>query len=626
MTVSGSKIQSGEFIRMYKKSSEPGKTLSIDSYLDQFIIFKLKVADAISEGIDTTRAFRNELNGYRQQLAQSYLTDSRKKEELLKKAYQRTLTEINAWHILISLPPDPGPKDTLLAWDKAMDVKERILKGEAFEQVARGTSDDKSVLVNGGNLGYFTAFQMIMPFEDAAYSLRKGEISNPVRTPYGYHIIKVTDKRPSGGRVHVAHIMKVVPPGASEDVAKKAEEDINTIYSNLQDGASFSDLARTLSDHKESAAGGGVLNWFGAGEMIPDFAEAAFSIPDTGSYTKPVRTLYGWHIIKLIEKRAPGSFEETRSFLESKMNQSYLNAISKKELVNKLKKEYKFRIDSEIYRWFIRNTDTLIIQGLKKYNRDSLPAGNLYTFAKQSLTAKEFASYIEKKGSMVVTKDSVYFIDSSIDARSSEHILTYENSVLERKYPEFRYLMNEFHDGILLFEISGKRVWNRINNDSVALMKYYEDHKYEHLSKKGIEAKIYNLRSPGQQKKLDAAYARYSGKPDADSRLSEKFNKKGAVNLTITDSTWFQGSDPDIDRIIWETGAQSFTWKGFPSVVIIEKIIDPVPLPFNEIQGELMTGFQESLESDWIGQLKEKFTVKVDIDELNNVKKMIADE
>jgi len=626
MTVNGTKIQSGEFIRMYNKSREPGKPLDVDSYLEQFILFKLKVADAVSEGLDTTKAFRNELNGYRKQLSQSYLTDTKKKEEILRKAYQRTLSEINAWHILVSLPQNPTPDDTLQAWKKAEDIRERIIKGESFEQVARSTSDDQSVKINGGNLGYFTAFQMIMPFEDAAYSLKKGEISQPVRTPYGYHVIKVTDKRPSRGRVHVAHIMKVVPPGSNKETAKKAEDDIAGIYKRLQEGASFSELAKTMSDHKESAARGGELNWFGAGEMIPEFAEAAFSLTDTGKYTKPIRTFYGWHIIKLLEKRAPGTFEETRSFLESKINQSYLNSVSKKELVNKLKKEYRFKIEEEPYKWFIRNTDTLIIQGLKKYDRDSMPDGKLYSFANQSLTTKEFADYIEKRGSMIVTRDSVYFIDFSIEERSADHILTYENSILEKKYPEFRYLMNEFHDGILLFEISGKKVWNRINTDTLGLMKFYETHKAEHLSEKGIEAKIYTLRLPGQEKRLESAYRKYSKKSDLDKRLYDKFNKKGIDNLVITDSTWYYGTDPEVDRLRWENGMQTFDRKGFPSIIDIKKMIAPEPLPFDKVQGEIMTGYQEQLESSWIRQLKERYPVKIDSMELSNVKKRIANE
>ena len=221
----------------------------------------------ISEGIDTTKAFRTELNGYRNQLAQNYLTDTETKEKLLQKTYQRSLTEINAWHILVDCPEGSKPEDTLRPGKKLPDIRERIIKGESFEQVARGTSDDPSVKINGGNLGYFTVFQMITPFEDAAYTLKKGAISQPVRTPYGYHIIKVVDKRPSRGKILVAHIMKVSPPGTGEKEAKAAEESINNIYRELQEGASFSELAKKYSDHKETAVTGGKLNWFGTGEI-----------------------------------------------------------------------------------------------------------------------------------------------------------------------------------------------------------------------------------------------------------------------------------------------------------------------------------------------------------------------
>jgi peptidyl-prolyl cis-trans isomerase SurA len=626
MTVGDSKIQAGEFIRMYNKSLEPGKKLDIDSYLHQFIVFKLKVADAVKEGYDTTAAFRNELNGYRNQLAQSYLTDTQVKEKLLQKAYQRSLTEINAWHILIALPQEASPEDTLKAWQKASDIRERIIKGESFEEVARGASDDQSVKINGGNIGYFSAFQMIMPFEDAAYSLRKGAISMPVRTPYGYHIIKVVDKRPSKGRVKVAHIMKAAPPGTGEKEAKQAEEEINSIYKKLVDGASFSELAKNYSDHKESAVKGGELNWFGSGEIISDFSEAAFSIPDTGKFTKPIRTIYGWHIIKLLDKKAPGTFEETRSFLESKINQSYLNSISKKSLVEKLKKEYKFNINQIAYTWFVENTDTLIIQGLKKYDRTDMPSGYIYSFKDQHTTTNEFADYIEKRGSMIVTNDSSVFINRSIETSSSDQIISYENSILEKKYHEFRYLMNEFHDGILLFEISGKKIWNKVSEDSLGLLKYYEDNKNNYLSRKGIEAKIYVLKVSGGEKQLSSAYNKFEKKPDRDNRLLENFNKKNDTLLTIKESTWFRGDDNEIDKLQWVTGSQSFNRNGFPSIIVINKIIEPAPLKQGEVKGELITGYQDFLESEWIGQLKEKYDVKVDSLILDEVKKKLTNE
>ncbi|MCJ7819877.1 MAG: peptidyl-prolyl cis-trans isomerase, partial [Bacteroidales bacterium] len=195
LTVAGREVKTGEFLRMFNKSMDAESQTGIDLYLEQFINFKLKVAEAIEEGYDTTRAFREELNGYRNQLAQHYLTDTETKGRLLRKAYERSLNEVNAWHILVNCSPDDSPEDTLKAWKKATDIRERIIKGEPFEQVARSTSDDKSVTLNGGNLGYFSVFQMIMPFEDAVYTMKPGTISMPVRTSYGYHIIRLADKR-----------------------------------------------------------------------------------------------------------------------------------------------------------------------------------------------------------------------------------------------------------------------------------------------------------------------------------------------------------------------------------------------------------------------------------------------
>ena len=627
MNVDGRGVTAGEFTRMYLKSADAGKSPGdINDYLQQFIVFKLKVADAIHEGIDTTKAFRNELNGYRNQLAQNYLTDNQVKEKLLLKTYQRSLVEINAWHILVTCPESAKPEDTLSAWQKASAIRERILTGESFEEVARGTSDDPSVKINGGNLGYFTVFQMIMPFEDAAYNLKKGAISEPVRTPYGYHIIKVVDKRASRGRILVAHIMKASPPGTGEKEAKQAEESINAIYNELQAGASFSSLAAKYSDHKESASNGGKLNWFGTGEIIPDFSEAAFAISDTGKYTKPIRTVYGWHIIKLLARKAPGTFEETRSYLESKINQSYLNSLSKKSFVNKLKKEYNFSINQEALEWFVKNTDTLIISGTAKYNMNSLPSGNLYSFADQRMPVRDFATFIEKRGSIILTKDPAIFINQTIDASISDRIVKYENSMLEKKYPDFRYLMNEFHDGILLFEISGRRVWNRVQEDSTGLKGYYEDHKQNYLTKKSIEGKLYLLHDQKGKKSLYSAYRKYSRKSGTDKLLDAKFNSKNDSLLTITEGRWFKGDNKEIDNIQWITGPQYTEIKNFPAVIAINRIIDPEPLPFKDLQGEIMTAYQDYLENEWIKQLKREYTVKIDDLVYEKVKKSLKNE
>ncbi len=626
MTVAGRGVQAGEFIRMYNKSLDPTSKTDIANYLEQFINFKLKVADAINQGYDTTRAFREELNGYRNQLAQSYLTDPDIKEKLLQKAYQRSLLEVNASHILIGCPPNASPADTLKAYKKAIDIRERIIGGEPFEQVAKATSEDKSVLTNNGNLGYFTVFQMITPFEEAAYTLKPGSVSLPVRTPYGYHIIKVNDRRPSKGKILVAHIMKAATPGSDEKKVKQAEDEINNIYAQLKNGSSFKELASRYSDHKESAANGGELSWFGAGEIIPDFSEAAFSIKDTGEYTKPVRTLYGFHIIKLLDKKAPGSFAESKAYLESKINQSNLVSLGKKSFISRLKKEYNFMINTTVYEWFIANTDTLIIQGLSKFSRRNFPSGSIYSFADQNLSAKSFAEFLEKRGNMIITTDPKYFIDASLESIISDEMINYENSVLEKKYPDFRYLMNEFHDGILLFDISSKNVWNKVQEDSVGLRNYYQNHKNSYLSKRSIDAKLYSLRESNGARRLASAYRRYSRKSDTDNRLNTKFNRSGDTLLTITEKKWKAGDDAEIDKVKWIRGVQTLKKSSNPSLLVISKVNEPEPLPFSEVQAEMISGYQDWLTEEWIRQLKGRYTVKVDDRIFDEVKKRLTNE
>lgn len=626
MTVDNKPVTAGEFIRMYKKSYQPGNTNDLNDYAEQYSVFKLKVADAIHEGYDTTKGFRTELNGYRNQLAQTYLTDQETKEMLLRQAYQKLQTEINAWHILISLPPAANPEDTLKAWKKARDIRERIIQGESFEQVARSSSDDPSVKNNGGNLGYFTVFQMITPFEDAAYHLRKGEISNPVRSPYGYHIIQVADKRPSGGKIKVAHIMKIVPPGAPDNEIKAAEDTIMSVYRKLSEGALFETLAAEYSDHTESSSSEGELNWFGVGEISSDFAEAAFALKNKGDVSKPVKTIYGWHIIKLLDKKPLGSYDENRAYLESRLSETYLNSLSKKTFIEKLKKEYKLRVYQNYFDWFVDNTDTMIIKGISRFDHSSVPKGALYTFADQKLSNADFAIHIEKRGSMIETDDIELFIGKTLDLYLSDHIMNYENSILEKKYPEFRYLMDEFHDGILLFDISAVKVWNKAQTDSAGLVSYYDDVKNNFLTIEQIDAKVYLLKDIDGMKKLSSQYRKNQKMSDLDNILTDKFMHKGDSLLKISTGIWSRGEDQEMENFKWSEGLHQATIHGFPALVIIRKYSPSKPIPLEEIKGEIISGYQEFLEKSWIEQLKKKYTVKINTDVLEEVKKLIANE
>jgi len=255
-----------------------------------------------------------------------------------------------------------------------------------------------------------------------------------------------------------------------------------------------------------------------------------------------------------------------------------------------------------------------------------LPAGNIYSFAGRHLTAGEFADYLENRGYRIITNNPRYYIDSSIESIASEDIIKYEDSVLEEKYPDFRYLMKEFHDGILLFEVSTVKIWNRVQEDSSGLKSYYNKNKHKYLTNKSIEAKIYTLMEPGGVKRLASAYRKYSRKPDTDKKLLEKFNVKEDTLLTIKEGRWFKGSDEDIDRLEWKKGVQNFNRKGFPVLINIERVNEPEPLPFNDVKAEIVSGYQDWLTEEWLEQLKQRYTVEIDDQVFNELKKRLQNE
>ncbi|MEE4214826.1 MAG: peptidylprolyl isomerase, partial [Bacteroidales bacterium] len=450
-----------EFKWLYQKNNTLENHTAIDEYLDLYIRLRLKVEAAEEAGIHKRESFRTELEGYRKQLAKNYLADSEVKERLLEKAVERYETEIHVLHILVRCPPDAPAADTLEAYNRALNIRQRIRLGEPFESVARGASDDPTVNLNGGNLGYLTVFQTPPPFENAIYRMKEGQLSMPVRTASGYHIIRVQDKRDRQGRIRVAHIMKATPPGSTERVRDKAKSEIDSLYLLLQQGADFGTLAEKNSDDRMSAANGGELPWFGSGEMIHEFSVAAFDLLRDNEFTRPVKTLYGWHIIKRLDREAPLQGSEAKKFLESRLPNSYLLSESKKSFTEKLKKEYHYRLNQEAVDWLYAIADSSFRHSGEHIIQERLPEDTLYSFATEQCSMKEFAVFIRQNGNTAPAHNPEVFINTLLDRKVYEHLLGYENSILEDKYPEFRYLMNEFYDGILFFEISDSLIWSR---------------------------------------------------------------------------------------------------------------------------------------------------------------------
>ena len=352
--VDGAGVPTKEFLYVYNKNNlnnAPEGREEIRDYLDLFINFKLKVREAETLGLDQDSSFIEELAGYQKQLARPYLTETRLLDSMAQVTYERLKTEVHASHILVSIPEGNSPEDTLAAYEKIIRLRDRVLMGkEDFSQVAQEQSDDPSAKQNKGDLGYFTAMQMVYPFENAAYNLSVDSVSAPIKTDFGYHIIAVHDKRPSQGRVQVSHILVRAPNGISNNDSLLAAKRAQQIYAKATNNEDWDLLCRQFSEDVGTKMKGGALPWFKTGDIsnIPSFEKAAFNLEDIGDIHKPVQTAYGWHIIRLDDKQGLESFESLESKIRSNLTSNSRADLNQQELVNRLKKENHFKENSEV--------------------------------------------------------------------------------------------------------------------------------------------------------------------------------------------------------------------------------------------------------------------------------------
>ena len=406
MEVNGQKVSKSEFLQIYLKNNNDPKfdKASIDEYMELFTKFKLKVAEAERLGYDTIPRLKKELEGYRKQLALPYLIDSVENKALVKESYERLKKEIRASHILIKVKQNASPKDTLKAYNRLLELKKRIEDGEEFEIVAKSknSSEDPSVMKNGGDLGFFTAFQMLYPFEEKAYNTPKGQVSDPFRTKYGYHILQVTDSRPARGTIRVAHLMVATPQGTTEEEILSAEKKINEIYEKLQESNSdeeWNEMVSKYSDDPSSSKKGGLLPIFGSGSaqrMVPVFEDAAFALKKDGEISTPVRTDYGFHILKRIEWNNIKSFDDMKKELQKKVNKDERSKKTQDVFVAKLKKKYNFQeSEGQYLQWFVENLDSSYYAGRWEID-DLITDGTIFSIGEKQYRQTDFAKFIKK--------------------------------------------------------------------------------------------------------------------------------------------------------------------------------------------------------------------------------------
>jgi len=623
LTIDNVPITLSEFQYMFSKNSSiTDNDRTPEEYLQSFINYKLKVIEACKLGYDTMKSFIDEFNTYRDQLAEKYLIKQNIRDSLIKEAYERTIKEINASHILIKLPPNPAPSDTIEAYNKIIKLRERILKGKPFEEIALRYSEDPSAIRNKGNLGWFHAFRMIYPFECVAYSTPINEVSMPFRTNFGYHLVKVNGIRPSKGMIKLAHIL--VYGDEQDSIARKrAKEKINECYKKLKEGNSFEELAKIYSEDEYSASNGGEMDWYESGIIPPPIEEIVFNLKEIGEVSQIVPTSYGYHIFKLLGKKGYDNFENIRKELESKVDRDYYRKkVLEEQSLAQIRKENKCKIFKDNIYPLINLIDSSIYEGTWNPEIAENMLDVIVSFENKEYTQKNYAEFLSLKSPF----DKKFTFKDILNLYFNEFLnqitKEYEKTQLEKKYVDFKNIINEYHDGILLFNLTNDTIWNKAMTDSIGLMTFYNKNKNNYLWKE--RAEIIQIELP------DSLFKKYSEKIILKN-LSRKNNNdilkmfcgndtnkciKYQTNLIEIDE--FKVKYPNLK---FQKNSNKIENKNNnTTIILVKQIIKPQPKKFEEAKGLIIADYQNYLEVQWINNLRKKYKVNINNDIFNEFK------
>lgn len=635
ITIGDKEITVKEFMDTYEKNNVNTEVIdkkSVDEYLDLYIDFKLKVTEAENLKMDTAASFIKELSNYRQQLAKPYFSNDEITDELVKEAYERMQYDINAAHILIKCDVNAVPSDTLAAYKKAMSIRERALKGEDFGDLAAELSDDpsardmeeipgvrKAYKGNRGELGYFTAFDMVYPFETGVYNTAEGGISMPVRSSFGYHIIKVNSKTAASGLVRAAHIFLAVDsndPTKNDSIVKiKAQNIYNEV---INDDKNWTDYVRRYSDDKGTLANNGVLSPFRVNQIVPEFITVVKSL-EPNQISEPVKTSFGYHIIKLVGTTPPGKFENEEGKIKEKVERDMRGQLSEEIAMKRIMKDNGFKEKTKVKDAFIATIDSTIIEGQFKASEDINTKQVLFYTKDKSWTLQNFIDYIYAKQKRQGFMTPAAYAYQLYDNYLQQEVFAYEDSKLEEKYPEFKTLVQEYHDGILLFSLMENQVWNKATQDTLGLQDYYERNKDSYMWNDRVRAMVVTCQRKDNVEEIKNLVVEGI---EIDSLRSYLRENKAQASARF--SYYQKGDNVNVDATEWKEGTIALYPSKVDNSTQIIKIVEvrqPEPKTFKEAKGLVTSGYQVELEAKWLKELREKYAVNVNEKLLNKVKK-----
>jgi len=620
LQVANEKVSKGEFVKVFEKNntkSEKTDNAALEEYLDLYINFRLKVTEAKALGMDTVKSFRDELSGYRKQLAQPYLADSKATDKMIQEASDHQRFDIRASHILVRVDRLASATDTLAAWNKIMQLRNRIVKGEDFGKVAADGSEDasakdrevegKKIKGNRGDLGFFTAFDMVYAFETAAYNAKPGEVTMPVRTDFGYHLIKVTERIPALGKIQLAHIILVYPANASLDDSLKVADSANMAYKLLTGGSDFGDVAKKFSDDFSTSGKGGILPWFGVNRLLPDFIMNIKKMKEKGEYSEPFQTMYGWHIIKLADRKPIGSLEEEKDDIKQRISRSDRNTEILNAFVAKTKASYGFTQNLAALDELTKTVTDSIFEASWKLELAAGLDKNLFTIGTKSYSQADFAKSLATSQRRAPKKDVSAYVYQQYNAFVGEAVNKYADSQLENENPDFKALIGEYHDGILLFDLTDKKVWSKAVKDTLGLQQFYEKNKNTYMWETRLDASVLIIKDPSIIKSLNKMLK----KGATDEQILAKFNHDTIQKITIERKKYLKGENMNLEGIAWTPGISELIplADNEKALIIVHAVVPPEPKLLSEIRGSMTADYQNFLEKEWISELRTKYPV-----------------
>lgn len=626
----------GEFYKNYTQNTVRGRDRSdrveLENYLQLYINFRMKVEAAKDAGYDTIRLLQEELQNYRTQFAKPYLQDQELAEKLYEEAFRHLQYNVGARHILIAVDKYAKPADTLAAYRKCLDVRRQLMEGADFcDMVIRHSSEyrrpkgDLLPRKTGyeGRLPYITGMSMVYPFEKALYELKVGEISMPVRTRYGYHLIQMLDKRPALGKVKFRHIMSIPMPG---DTSQQALAKMNAVYDSLQAGVDFAYLAARYSDDRTSASRGGEVSLSKLDRMYPEVVEQLFSLKN-GMYTKPFRSRIGWHIVQLEEKAGVEEYDAMRSVIvytfDNDQERGMIPMIAKQK---ELLAQTHWKINQDVWKEVLRSfPDTVYGDRLPK---DSMANPRLFgktllVYEGKAVPVWKFMKLAQQYTRRDVVVNVKAWANDMLENFLGSQALIHELSVLEQKYPDFAAMMKEYRDGIYLFDINNRTVWGKAVDDTVGLKAYYEAHKSKYYSPAKAVATVftYNVAKIDTKSVRKLMQKAYKANWPFDKLKKEAIDIFGESNIRVDSMSYLKGKNYFVDKVEWTPGLSDNLLSGTDSkaFVWIHDVIKPRQYSLEEVKGTVITDYQGYLEEEWIKKLRSIYKVTVNQDVFNSL-------